>query len=572
MEKVFSTTRIADVKQSNLFFNLTIRKVLYSELTLIFKSTTFLKDFERRYFLEEKKQKRVIKQHTSNRERDIVPDASTEKHDKFTFETKLDYGINKDLPKTNYFLSCYFFIPESLQINEMTYPREKFYSDLNNHIRFKTPMMSVYGIISENNEHSPINIIEKLLEQIKCGDTNVNFDEITTQLRLLGSIMKSSIRDQIKYFMNESKKGCNCEDLNEEFLRYLSDLEILQKKLRKLSKEFLMVQIPDEIRESFKFADEYISLRVQNNLMNALNSLPKDEVFKTLREKLISVIEAEFKHRKDVGSRLIRKRDSDNADFIYYESILKKYLQGVLYLKIKNKNEASKALQLFYSVAAGIAMFVSLMVGLLVANQFEENSLPFILALVVAYMFKDRIKENIKSLSNRVVRILLPDNKKEIWDTHEEKKIGIVSETMRFLKMSDVPPEILNIRQFTNLSPIEQQGKPEIVIHYLKHTTLENSHISEYENKLFTNIIDIIRFNIRNLTQYADDSVKIEKVWNLETKQIDEIPCSKVYHINMILKLYLRNKDQQDIVHYKKVRVIIDQDGIKSVQNMPTHI
>lgn len=522
--------------------------------------------------MEEKKQKKTLKQHSPKSDREIIPDASTEKHDKFTFETKIDYSVNKELPKTNYFLSCYFFIPESLQINEMTYPREKFYSDLNNHVRFKTPMMSVYGIINDSNQHSPLNIIEKYLEQIRCGDTKVNFDDIKNQLRLLGSIMKSSIRDQIRYFMNEAKKGCNYEDLNEEFIKYLSDLEILQKKLRKLSKEFLIVQIPQDIRESFKFADEYISLRVQNNLTQALSNLPKDEIFKSLREKLINVIETEFKHRKEVGSRLIRKRDNDNADFIYYEGILKKFLQGVLYLKIKNKNEASKALQLFYSIAAGIAMFISLLVGLLVANHFEENSIPFILALVVAYMFKDRIKENIKSLSNRIVRIILPDNKKEIWDTNEENKIGTVRETMRFLKMDEVPSEILNIRQFTNLSPIEQQGKPEIIIHYLKHTTLENKQIREFESKLFTNIIDIIRYNIRNLTQYADDSIKIEHVWNPEIKQIDEISCSKVYHINIVFKLYLKNKDQKDIVHYKKVRVILDQDGIKTVQELPTYI
>ena len=82
-----------------------------------------------------------------------------EQHDKYNFEAKMDYSLHKDSKISRYNVQIYFFIPFALHINDKTYPKQKFYADFTNYIRFKTPKMSLMGICNENNPKSPIHNI-----------------------------------------------------------------------------------------------------------------------------------------------------------------------------------------------------------------------------------------------------------------------------------------------------------------------------------------------------------------------------------------------------------------------------
>ena len=74
-------------------------------------------------------------------------ETSLEQHDKYNFEAKMEYSVHKDTKISKYNVQIYYFIPRSLHINEKTYPKQKFYSDFTNYIRFKTPQMSIMGKI-----------------------------------------------------------------------------------------------------------------------------------------------------------------------------------------------------------------------------------------------------------------------------------------------------------------------------------------------------------------------------------------------------------------------------------------
>ena len=86
---------------------------------------------------------------------------------------------------------------------------------------------------------------------------------------------------------------------------------------------------------------------------------------------------------------MVKKPDSTNEDFVYWESVLKKYFQSALYLNVRDKNPKEKVSHFFYAAAAGIAMAISLALGLWIAGIFtNQQSLSFILALIIAYMVK----------------------------------------------------------------------------------------------------------------------------------------------------------------------------------------
>ena len=101
--------------------------------------------------------------------------------------------------------------------------------------------MTIAGIINPQNDLSPLNRILQHLEKIKNGNTDQQlFNKIIFELRLLGSIMKSTMRDQIKYFISEGKnEETDVENLKAEFANCLRDISQLQKKMRLMDQDFL---------------------------------------------------------------------------------------------------------------------------------------------------------------------------------------------------------------------------------------------------------------------------------------------------------------------------------------------
>ena len=492
-------------------------------------------------------------------------ESSIARHDLYNFESKIDYGLElTEKKKTSYLITTYFFIPRSLLINKDSYSKEQFFSDLNNRIRFKTPKMPIEEILNERNELSPMNTILKSLKDIEHGNSNIGIiTKIQRELCLLADIIKVSLRDRFNYIQNnynELKKQYNIEDLVSE---YLKSIKRLQLKLEMMGNRIYLTQIPIKLRDSFQFADEYISLQIEKWLTRFLKVF-EEKVNQEHKSNMIELIEQEQKHREYLKSSLIIFENVNNENFTYQEGIMKKYVQSVLYLEKKKKDPKSQSLEIFYSVAAGIAMFFSLFFGFLILSFFPLYSIPFIIGSVVIYMLKDRIKDNIRGFSKKAVGSLFPDQRIDIVDGFNKEKIGKSKEIVNFKSKDKIPQEILRIRRASNISSIEERGKPEEVIVYEKKITLFNKKIKQFHTRR-KDISDVIRFNIRDFLRYADDPIQFFSKWNVDKNKIENIPVSKVYHFNLVLKLISFKGKKIKQIRFKKFRVIIDQKGIKRV-------
>jgi hypothetical protein len=280
-------------------------------------------------------------------------------------------------------------------------------------------------------------------------------------------------------------------------------------------------------------------------------------------DALIALIENTRIQRRFRNSHLIRQEESLNEDFTYWEGILKKYFQGVLYLTVRDKNITGKAQHLLYGIAAGVAMFLSVLLGYWIGMKFSnEQSTGFVVAIVVAYIVKDRTKDIIRNYSNAILRKFFPDHKFVIEDPLSRRNIGTVRESMRFLFPREVPKEVLRERSSGHMTSVEKEGKPEEVFMYEKEVIIDTAKVSKRHTR-HRDINDIIRFNVRKLIQYADDSFHFDKVWDSHTKKIKRIKCAKVYHLNLIIRLetLAAPREKKQIV-FKHVRVILNQEGI----------
>ena len=491
--------------------------------------------------------------------------SSIVRHDLFNFESKIDYGLElTEKNKTKYLITTYFFIPRSLIINRDSYSKEQFFSDLNNRIRFKTPKMSIEEILNEQNKLSPMNTILRSLNDIERGNSNLGIiAKVQRELCLLADIIKVSLRDRFNYIhynYNEIIRQYHIPDLVHKYLKLI---ESLQSRLKIIGNRIYLTQIPIKLRESFQLVDEYISLQIEKWLTQFLNGF-EEIVNEENKSNMIELIEKEQIHRENLNSSLIISENNSNENFSYQEGIMKKYVQSVLYLEKKKKDPKSQSLEIFYSIAAGVAMFFSLFFGFLILSFFPLYSIPFIIGSVVIYMLKDRIKDNIRGISQKAVGSLFPDQRIDIVDGFNKEKIGKSKEIVNFAPKNKIPQEILRIRRSSNISSIEERGKPEQVIVYEKKINLFNKKIKQFHTRR-KDISDVIRFNIKEFLRYADDPIQYISKWNVDKHKIENIPVSKVYHLNLILKLTEFKGKNIKKTSYKKFRVIIDQKGIKRV-------
>src|ERR1700722_13915917 len=96
----------------------------------------------------------------------VLEDVETGKihfRDKWQFELKSDLYPFSERKEDNLVQEFYFFIPNSLQINDQTYTKVQFYQDQTNLVRLKTPRFSFNELIDPLNAESPLTRLRSFL-------------------------------------------------------------------------------------------------------------------------------------------------------------------------------------------------------------------------------------------------------------------------------------------------------------------------------------------------------------------------------------------------------------------------
>ncbi|OLS13742.1 MAG: hypothetical protein RBG13Loki_2627 [Promethearchaeota archaeon CR_4] len=491
-------------------------------------------------------------------------DTLLERHDHFAFEAKLDYRLQPQSKTNSYRVSAFFFVPRALQVDPQSYSNEQFIADMSTRIRFKTPAMSLKSLTREDNSASPLIRIKQLIKQVEgASRTLENVEKVKYELKMLACIVKSSLRDQVRFYLNAlSAKQIN-PDIIDNIRIYANDVDVFVSTFRGFSQNFLSVQVPEVLREGFRFVDDYISLKITKSLVNlglVIQKMPGMEIpFNTIK----TIVEQEMAHRRQHNSLLFIKEGTENELYSYWEGIFKKYTQTVLYLDQRKSEDRARVSQILYALSAGIAMFLFIVIFANLSSQSYQDWYIW-LPVIAAYILKDRIKGVLQNLSDRALNHWFPDREGHIFEHESNVRIGSWKESVNYLPLEKVPSEILSIRQASNKSPIEQEGKPELVIKYVKKVIL-NPVLIRSRHERHTDINDILRFNVQHFLSYADDPYRTRIIWVSETQEFRKIKYAKVYHVNVVFKLEYLDDTRQNRVQYKKIRVVLDQNGIKRV-------
>lgn len=477
--------------------------------------------------------------------------------DKWQFELKSEFypkGMQKESVYTQEF---YFFIPNALQIKQGTYSKEAFYRDLTNFIRYKTPEMRFRDILAMDQEDSPLFRLRGLALKPEAPE---NLLKLETELKLFGTIFRSALREETAALLHASEK-------EDKVQKFCAEIQQIRTEFLSLKETLIFTYSSTHLVITFAYLDEFSSNSIDYFLTGLLDELRKSTVSPSVDESLCQVILEESKHRYAMHHPTIRlhERGEHDEQVLYRSGLLKKFVMDALLLPVNRASVQEKYGNLIASFSAGIAMLVYLLLFIWQANWIAINSALFVVITVIAYILKDRLKDALKSISYQRAFRWFSDYTTEIRTPDDMHNIGQLKESFAFVDEKDIAEEIRAIRHHEFHSMLESFKRPEQVI-YFKRTVKIFLESSTRLNAL--NII--LRFNIHEFLSKASSPYHTYITLNPQNRKLLHMRMPKVYHINVILKNSYTGVDNQPVIELKKYRLIVDKNGIKTIEEPTT--
>ncbi len=507
-----------------------------------------------------------------------ILDSRIKLHDRHRFEIKLDIDLDASA-RSSYEVETYFFIPRALNIGPHNYGKEKFYNSSQRYIRWRIPKISLGKLCDPGLSTSPLNRVRADLDRVLSGAGDLELaDNICDELRLLGCIIRGEIRDYVKVFAEGLATYGRAVPAAQRKLfvgeglgNFLADLKILDAALSSLKARISDPAVPLKVRETMAFFDEYVSLILEEYLTSLVAALRADpetlKRFEDIEKGVLAIAAAQSRYRQAMKYPSVLVPGSSNEVIIYRRGVLKKFMSGVLYLKAEF-SEWEGLTQVFFGLAAGAAMLFAVLVTVYFQARYAMNSLPFVLAVVVSYIFKDRIKDWLKLLFSKSLTRWISDRKIDILDSSGGgERIGLLKEAVTFIPGRDVPPDISRLRRIDNITSVDEEGKPERVLKYKKKIALYPAVIMKRHERR-RDLNDIMRFNIREVVEQADDAEVEYSYIDPRDGALRSASCSRVYHMNMVLKYTYFNREDQLSIYYERIRIVLNKEGIVRLEEV----
>ena len=470
-------------------------------------------------------------------------------HDSNTLEFKVGFLPNDGATYNDFYMNTWIYIPEVLDVNRHTYSKDTFYCDTLSYLRLITPS---YQLRELTDAHS---LPFTRLRQACLNPVNEN-KEFETEVKMYASIVKSSVRDaymKITQQPNEETRQSLACDLVEQ----AKTVAGMYRSLRPL---LLEDERGADVAVFYDFGDEFISNILEQHLGRIVNLLKPRESSSggLLLSMLTQLLDSEHKYRQSRG--FIEVEDNsrdDNRQFVYRASLLKKYIESNLYLPTHKRRNTVFLEQVAFSLAAGVSMVFATVVSFAFQQTYGNFTLPFFIALVISYMFKDRIKDLIRNyFANRLgsrfydylitIRVGL-------------RKIGWVKEGFDFVSPKDVSKHVYEKRARKNLLVVNR-GVDEQVIQYRKYVHLKRKEVDKLSAYPINGINNIVRYNLAGFMRKMDNP-KVPLYVNNGDARAHFTSGDKAYYLNFVIQCKYENKSE-----YKRYRVCLCRDGIKSIE------
>lgn len=511
-------------------------------------------------------------------------------HDRTQFETKFDFDLLSDTPVCQwkrYEIDTYLFIPNTMGINSDTYKIEDFYSDLTHLMRVRTPEL-------ERHAGQPLilppmaAVDEYLRDSLETSDRESLRDLAIHEIKLMGCFLYTELKRLQQQVARALARN------SESFLvqyqpRLVRSLESVHRELRTYRDTYMQrvreqeMLLENDVRRAFLLVDEYLSYRLESALVQIVSGL---KPYENLLDDVIDQCEALLLGETHYRSEHISGGKQAAETHYYRLSLLKKYISEVLFLRTqrirrdyvyRNMTAAFGA-----SLAAAFAMLAQYQTTQMIARGQDYGAWQvFILVVlgIIAYVFKDRIKDLTKDHFNARLKSWLPDYDVHLRYTHygEDGKrvdsfLGTSQEYCRYVSRANLPPDILFLRDLGHRSDLEPE-RLEQVIYYNKRlgVNLRQQLREHFGDARVRRIHDVLRFDVSRFLAKLDNPSKQLSYFDPE-QGIRSVEAPKVYHVNLVFRYTVTewrdHKRLSTSVEVERVRLIVNKKGIVRIETV----
>jgi hypothetical protein len=470
-------------------------------------------------------------------------------------------------------------VPRSLGVNRLSYPREQFYSDVQGYIRFKTPLIGLRTLADAGDPLSPLATIDSSIASLRHDLRNLELRrQLSHELRMFGCVARAQLRDRIAGIRQAIASQVAPEDIALLVERLIADLDLLLEAWRARRIEFLAMELPAIVCETYAGTDEYLSQILEHELTGLVGQLDharatagegegsaRAQALVEVRARVIAQLLGERSYRE--RSHYEGPDDGDPELYVFRRGMLKKLVNSVLWLEISKQKEGRGIGNLGAAIAAGAAMAFALIAALLGsrlgAHWYVSDTWGFVVAGTITYIFKDRIKDWLKGFFSSQTGRWLADYATEIRDPVSGSEIGRCRESLGYHEPDSVPREVLALRHAQTPTALESDAKPEVVIKYEKDVRLNGAHLIERLHLGDYEINDIMRFCVSPFLIRADDPISSLPVYDSERDIISRREFHKTYHLNLIMVMRCAKHAPPVMQH---VRVVFDKHGIRRLE------
>ena len=473
-------------------------------------------------------------------------------HDNFSLEIKSIYENISEKKKTKYNTLTYLFIPNGLNINNQTYPKSKFYNDVKVYIRYNASEYTLDEILDL--KAGPLHQLIKIVKKISGKKiSKKNKLEFESRVKMLGVILNNTLKIAIPTLNEHGKSDATIS------IEYLTKLKKFLGIYRDLVGTIEHLEIEQELKNTIKYGDEYMSNSINYYLILLLDYYKIINVEKEILKKIINFLREEQAYHKIQNYDLTSEEDYFDETLLHKRSQLKKYIEGVLFLNRDIRKDGAFFEQSIFAIAAGLAMIFSTGIAFYYQQVYGNFTLPFFIALVVGYMFKDRIKASIGLLFVSKANSFFHDFKIKIRDSGTNL-IGVVRENFTFVPFNKLGPKVKKHRLKNRFIAADYNFLGEQIIQYKKKIVIYPKKFGEEisDNRL-DSIVDITRINLYRFTTQMDDPKKEYSL--LKKGKIINRVGNRIYHINLIQKFY-----SEKGVEFKRYLIIMNRKGIKRIE------
>ena len=480
---------------------------------------------------------------------------SVSPHDKYQFEIKQFLSVPPEDTNKKYSTETYLFIPDPLNINPRTLNRKEFFRRLKNYIRFRIPWIPLKKISAPQ---GPLAALETCAQDTTFSRTRPDTSSSIFENRIKILCLTCKRAMQSTTLRTKSSPPGQVTSTSKEYLTHCR--HILQR-YRDLNKRSPRADLPTS--PAYALGDEFLSIVATTyafQLIERLEFFPYDQKCVHQSETLLEFIRKEIHYRQNTLHTVVPEINSDNELFVFRWSMLKKYMSSALFLDIQESRDNLFWQQVTYGMAAALAMIFATAIAFIWQDHYGSLSMPLFTALVIGYVFKDRMKDYLKARMASGVRRFLSDRKRTIYHNFTSP-IGSCKETFSFVRESTLPDAVRTLRDSVHMVDVSNAFSKETIIRYQKEIRIDKKagHIADINLK--GGIVDITRMGVHEFLRYMDNPK--ESLYALSGQGYQQVSGNKVYHVNMI-----RRQETAGEISYRRYRIVLDQKGIKRIERV----